>query len=720
MTPDRTISPSWIFWMGLAVFGLAVGIGAPEVARSLFSAGGLLPHGVCYSWLPGLVWLHVVSDVMIGLAYFSIPVALVYFVRRRADLPFNWLFVLFGVFIVACGATHWMDVWTLWQPHYWLSGTVKAVTAAASVPTAIATVMLIPHALAIPSTAQLRSARDALEAEVVERRRVEEALRRTQAELEERVAIRTAELQASREALRQSNAVLDTLFEQSPIGLGLWDRQCRYVRVNRALAEINGVPAEAHIGRRLDEVLPDMDPAVTAAFRAVLDTGAPILQHEVSGVTPAYPGRLRHWLVNYFPVRVGDAIDLAGATCDEITDRKEAEAERARLLAEAESARADAERANRSKDVFLATLSHELRTPLQAMLGWVQLVESGRLDERETRRAVERIGYNVRAQARLINDLLDVSRIVTGKLRLAIEAVDPVAVIDSAIDTLRPAAEAKAIGVTRATAAPVPRMAADPDRLRQVVVNLLSNAIKFTPEAGSVEIAVTAGARELEIAVRDNGEGIEAELLPLVFERFTQGRSPHEQGLGLGLGLAIVRNLVELHGGTVRAASGGPGQGATFVVRLPIGNVPAMSDGGADPAAAAGEQPLRGLRILVVEDADDARETLVGGLAEAGAVVDGAADAAAAVERVAALRPTVLVSDIGLPAEDGYALLARLRALGHDLPAIAVTAFGTNEDRDRALAAGFAEHLTKPVSLGELVRAIKRAVRTPRGQGGTA
>jgi signal transduction histidine kinase/CheY-like chemotaxis protein len=467
------------------------------------------------------------------------------------------------------------------------------------------------------------------------------------------------------------------------------------------------VPAEAHIGRRLDEVLPGMDRSVMEAFRAVLESGAPILQQEVAGVTPAEPGRLRHWLVNYFPVRVGDAIDLAGATCDEITDRKEAETERTRLLAVAEAARADAERANQSKDVFLATLSHELRTPLQAMLGWVQLLDTGRLGEAQQRRAIERIGYNVRAQAQLINDLLDVSRIVTGKLRLAIEPVDPAAVIEAAIDTLRPAAEAKEIRVSRVADGPVPRIAADPDRLRQVVVNLLSNAIKFTPDAGVVEVGLKVEGRELEISVRDNGQGIDPALLPLVFERFTQGRGPQQ---GLGLGLAIVRNLVELHRGTVHAASVGAGRGATFTVRLPIGEAAATNSRTEARAAAAG-RPLEGVRVLVVEDVDDARETLVGSLADRGAMAEGAADVAAAIERFAVAKPAVVVSDIGLPIEDGYALIARIRALGYDVPVISVTAFGTNEDRDRALAAGFAEHLTKPVGLDELVRAVQRVVR---------
>ena len=298
---------------------------------------------------PGLIRLHVISDVLIGLAYFSIPVALVYFKRKRRDLPFGWMLLLFGLFIVACGATHWMEVWTMWYPQYWLAGVVKAVTAAASVPTAIALSFLIPRALAIPSMRQLREAKDALEGEVVERRRAEIALREAQATLEQRVEERTA-----------------------------------------ALAE----------------------------------------------------------------------------------------------------AREQAEAANRLKDEFLATVSHELRSPLNSIMGWLHVLDNAAPGTTETRHAIDRIRRNVDTQARLISDLLDLSRIVTGKLRLEMRRVDPVALLEEAVQSLRAAAAAKRIDLILTAEPSGVLVAGDPDRLGQVVWNLLSNALKFTPEGGRIEVVM--------------------------------------------------------------------------------------------------------------------------------------------------------------------------------------------------------------------------------------
>jgi PAS domain S-box-containing protein len=703
--------PKWAWTGALAGTALLLPFLVPAVNRALFATNGFMPHGVCYTWAPNLLALHVVSDTLIALAYFSIPVALAYFVRKRRDLPFNWMFVLFGVFIVACGSTHAIDVWTIWHPHYWFAGMVKGLTAAASVPTAVALVFLIPHALALPSTAQLSAAKQALEEEVEVRRNAEEALRKTQAALEGRVAQRTHELAGA-------NALLDALFEQAPIGLGFWDRELRFVRLNSALAEMNGVPREAHIGRTVAEVLPEMDPAVMDAFQKVLVTGE-TLSHEVSGMTPAAPGRKRWWAVTYHQVRAGDEVQGVGAVCKEITDEKEAEVERVRLLAAEREAREEAETANRSKDEFLAAVSHELRAPLNAMVGWVHVLEHNGVADEGVRQAIERIGRNARLQAKLVDDLLDLSRSVTGKLQIDMRRVDPAAVVKAALDTVLPAAAAKSISMSTRFDHDDVRIAADPDRLQQVIWNLVSNAIKFTPAGGTIDVSLSRVSGQLLVTVQDSGQGIDPAFLPYVFDRFRQGRS----GLGgrsqpsLGLGLAIARHLVELHGGTLQAESKGVGLGATFTVALPIAALLERTGPAASGSAlAVRTASLQNLTVLVVDDDADARQSLKILLESCGARVIVCAGARAALEVIEAQSPDVLVSDVGMPEMDGYALIAARRS--HEsargapvLPAVALTAYGRPEDRVRAFDAGFNAHLTKPVEPEELAAVIRTIVR---------
>jgi PAS domain S-box-containing protein len=711
-TVSRAAIPRWAWVSALGGGVMVLFLFVPAVNRTLFSSKGFIPHGVCYTWAPNLLALHVVSDALIALAYFSIPVALVYFVRKRRDLPFNWIFVLFGVFIVACGSTHAMDVWTIWYPQYWLSGTVKALTAAASVPTAVALVFLIPHALAIPSVTELRAAKQALEDEVEVRGKAEEALRHAQAVLESRVAERTREL-------ARVNALLDALFDQAPIGLGFWDRELRYVRLNAALAEINGVPRAAHIGKTVKEVLPEMDPAVMDAFCKVLATGETI-NHEVSGMTPAAPGRKRWWAVTYHQVRAGDEVQGVGAVCKEITEAKEAEAERVRLLGAEREAREEAEAANRSKDEFLAAVSHELRAPLNAMVGWVNVLEHTGVADHEVRQAIERISRNARLQAKLVDDLLDLSRSVTGKLQLDVRSIDPASVVRAAIDTVLPAADAKSIHIATDFQHAGVRIAADPDRLQQVVWNLVSNAIKFTPPGGNIEVTLNRVGNQLRFTVKDSGQGIDAAFLPFVFDRFRQGRSVtgSRSQPSLGLGLAISRQLVELHGGTLQAESPGLGLGATFTASFPIAALIERPGAVRLGEAANKSMPiLQNLTVLIVEDDRDARESLKVMLESYGARVVECESAAAALSALDAERPNVLVSDIGLPEMDGYALIGARRsqeaAVGAPpLPAIALTAFGRTEDRVRALDAGFQAHLVKPVEPEELAAVIRSLIRS--------
>ena len=403
--------------------------------------------------------------------------------------------------------------------------------------------------------------------------------------------------------------------------------------------------------------------------------------------------------------------ELSRANADlahEVEERKKVEAERTAALARERDA-------NRLKDEFLATLSHELRTPLNAVLGWTRLLRSTAIDSKTQARALESIERNAHAQTRLIEDLLEISRIVTGKLRIQVRDVDLAAILDAAIEVVQPAAAARRIELAAEVQVRPARTSGDPDRLQQVVWNLLSNAVKFTPEGGRVSVRLTDG-NGYHLTVADTGQGIDTRFLPHVFEPFRQadGSTSREHG-GLGLGLAIARQLVELHGGTIEARSDGRGHGATFEVYLPSvlapsASLPHREPEAALPVAAADPALLRDLRVLVVDDEEDARELLQTTLTHYGAAVTTAPTAVAALDAIDRLRPDVLLSDIGMPYEDGYSLIHRLRqrppGRGGLTPAIAITAYASSQDRAAALAAGFQAHLAKPFDAAQLAALV--------------
>ena len=397
--------------------------------------------------------------------------------------------------------------------------------------------------------------------------------------------------------------------------------------------------------------------------------------------------------------------------------------ERQQLLASERLARAEAERTSELKDEFLATLSHELRTPLSAILGWSMILRHRRADERELDHGLLTIERNARVQTKLIEDLLDMSRISSGKVRLDIQPIDPQVFVEAAIETVKPAADAKGIRLERALDASAGPIFGDPSRLQQVVWNLLSNAIKFTPKNGSVRVVLDRAASHVEIRVTDTGIGIRPEFIPYVFERFRQADASTTRTYGgLGLGLAIVKNLVELHGGTVGATSDGEGKGATFAVRLPVTAVPRAEARTERWLPSAHESvhndfrlcDLSGIRVLVVDDEPDARDLIRRVLADCNAEVLTAESAIEALRLVEEERPHVLVSDVGMPDMDGYDLLKRVRSLGENrggrIPAVALTAFARSEDRTRALRAGFLVHVSKPVEPSELIATIASVV----------
>jgi signal transduction histidine kinase/ActR/RegA family two-component response regulator len=503
---------------------------------------------------------------------------------------------------------------------------------------------------------------------------------------------------ADRQRFRALENISDSFFSLDP--------EWRIVYANRNfLANYSRGRAEEVIGRSIWEIYPEMAGTdIEMRYRRAMETRVPEVFEMRSYLSP-----------RWFRIVMEPTED--GGLSVSATDFSELKATEEVLRAakeDAERARAEAEEANRIKDQFLATLSHELRTPVNAIAGWTQILRSGQLDPEKTARALDVIERNARVQAQLIGDLLDISRIISGKLRLETRPVWPAEVVDAALAAVLPAAESKGVRVERVLDPGAGPVLADPDRLQQIVSNLLGNAVKFTPRDGRVEIRLEERNGEVRLQVSDSGQGIERDLLAHVFDSFWQAdASTTRHQSGLGLGLAIVRQLVGLHGGHVEAASEGTGLGATFTVFLPllqpqreaeILGVPV------EPALASRPSvPLSGLHLLVVEDDEATLDALTELLSLQGATVTPAASVDQALKELAKRAPDVLVSDIAMPERDGYDLIRTIRAQGHDaetLPAIAVTAFAGPEDRQRALAAGFQLHLAKPVDPRELTRLI--------------
>lgn len=406
---------------------------------------------------------------------------------------------------------------------------------------------------------------------------------------------------------------------------------------------------------------------------------------------------------------------------DQLKQLRAADEEKRQLLQSEQAARNEAERAGRIKDEFLATLSHELRTPLNAILGWAQLLTQGRDDPKTLDEGLEVIERNARVQTQIISDLLDMSRIISGKVRLDMQRVDPAAMIESAVDAVRPSADAKGVHLRVLIDSLAGPVTGDPSRLQQVVWNLVSNSIKFTPPGGKIEVRLERVNSHVEITVVDNGEGIEPAFLPHVFERFRQAdaSSTRSHG-GLGLGLSIVKQLVEMHGGSCRAKSPGVGKGSTFIVLLPV-RVTQEDEAELGPRqhphAAMGRPEdvcqdvvLKGIKVLVVDDEPDARALVKKVLEQCEAEVITAGSAAEGLEQLDRHHPDVIVSDIGMPQQDGYDFLRAVRQRGIKVPAVALTAFARAEDRLRSLHAGYQNHLSKPVEPAELIATVGSAV----------
>jgi PAS domain S-box-containing protein len=535
------------------------------------------------------------------------------------------------------------------------------------------------------------------------------------------VAREITERKRAQAEIEQSEEKYRSLLENANDIIYSHDLQGNYLTINRACEEVTGYTRKEILGglNISQVVVPEhRELAREMTMRKLTDPSPTV--YEVDIFTKDRR-RLTLEVSTRIAFRNGQPVAVEGIGRD-VTERKRIERAREELLEREQQARLELEEASRMKDEFLATVSHELRTPLTAMLGWSHLLRSGKLDEASTTHAIETIERNARSQAQLIEDLLDVSRIITGNLRLDVRPVNPNGVIEGALEAVRPAAEAKGVRLVKVLDTSIDSVFGDPTRLQQVVWNLLSNAIKFTPLGGQVSIRLERVGAYVEMLVTDTGEGINQDFLPYVFDRFRQAdaKTTRRHG-GLGLGLAIVRHLVEMHGGTVRAESPGQDQGATFRVRLPLMPVYQSSTTQEANAHAAGghnflplecPERLDGLKVLAVDDEADTREVIRAVFEQCGAKVTTASSAAEALVLLEETVPDVLISDIGMPDEDGYELIAKVRALpaerGGKIPAVALTAYARAEDRLRALRTGYQMHVPKPVELAELVAIVAR------------
>lgn len=543
-------------------------------------------------------------------------------------------------------------------------------------------------------------------------------------ELERRVGERTSALESSTASLRESEERFRNMADHAPVMVWVTESNGSTSYLSKSWYEFTGESLQPGSELcRMEVVHPEDRPRVQAALaEAGKNRGTLRIEYRMRGPESQY-----RWVIDSATPRFStggtDFLGHIGSIMD-ITERKEVEEERILLLESERAARNEAERLTRMKDEFLATLSHELRAPLTAILGWAQLLRLRQLDEKQMDKGLEIVERNALAQSHLVDDLFEINRVATGKIRLDLQPVEMNGILDSSIETIRPTAHQKKIVVQKNASVPKLTVLGDPGRLQQIFRNLLSNAVKFTPPGGRVNVDLLARETWVEVTVTDSGIGIEPEFLPHIFDRFRQGDSSITRKFGgLGLGLTIVKHLSELHGGEVTVKSAGKDQGAIFTMRIPAAegagetvrplSSPYIPDGGQSELLS-----LKGLKILSVDDEEDTRSFIQRVLEEAEATVVSASSAQEALKLFQSQRPDLLVCDISMPGMDGYELIKAIRCLdvhqGATVPAVALTAFARHEDELNALHAGYHLHMAKPVEPFKLVAMISRLIKAKK------
>lgn len=654
----------------------------------MFDSSHFMPHGHCYLWMPQILWLHVISDGLIALAYFSIPLALIYFIRKRKDLTFKWVFVLFGLFIFSCGLTHIASIYTIWIPNYGAEGLIKAVTAAVSLATAVFLWPIIPKALKLPSP----------EVFAKKNKELEDLTKNLERKVAETVgdSIRLAQI------VSHSH---DAIFSKTLDG--------KILSWNKSAERIFGFTSEEMIGQSVFKIVPE------SKIKEEKDT----LKKISSGIDSEPFESIRKCkdgseiLVNCSISPIQDSsgnIIGASSIMRDITAKKQLDKKLSDTTEILKERNEQLVNINTAKDEFIANLSHELRSPLNIIIGYSELMNNFKPESLEYKSAVDVIKRNAETQLHLIEDLLDMSRIISGKFSVSVKEANIDDIINSSIKAIEFSAKNKNITILIETESSEKTLICDQERIQQVLWNLLTNAVKFTDRGGSITLKSGRENGNFIFEIRDTGRGISQTDLPHVFDRLWQSSQGREKNSGLGLGLRITKDLVEAHGGHISAYSDGEGKGSTFKVSLPI---KAVSINENVPNIVSPQTRLKGMTILVVDDSEDALHLVRLVLESVGAKVVTAVDGAEALEIVRKNNIQLIVSDINMPIMDGFAFMENTRRVESEKgikanrPAIALTARTGPGEKERAYKAGYQLHMVKPVKPDVLVENILAVIK---------
>jgi len=674
-----------------------------ELFKRFFSTDGFMPHGMCYEWKPGIIWLNVVSDGLITLAYYSIPLTLIYFVQKRRDLKFSWIYICFAMFIVACGTTHAMEIWNIWHPVYWLSGSIKALTAAISVMTAVQLVYLVPTALKLPSPESLE-----------EKNRILSAL--------------TRELAASQARLQ---SVLAAATETAIVAC---DPDGLITVFNSGAERLLGYTAEEVVGKHTPAIFHLKSEMEQRGRELTEELGRPVEGFAVFGTKAKAPdGKPEERLWTYVrkdgshvlvQLTVSAARDANGNIIGSVGISKDYTAVK-QYNDQLQEAKERAELADRAKSDFLATMSHEIRTPMNGVIGMTELLLDTPLDA-EQRNLAETIRSSGESLLRLINDILDFSKIEAGEMPLEELDFDLRALVEATAKMMAIQAQAKGIALVSSVAPELPTgLRGDPGRVRQVLMNLLGNAIKFTKN-GEVAVRVTVEAQEetnvlVRLEVKDTGPGISRETQARLFKPFVQADSSTSRKYGgTGLGLAICKRLAESMNGGIGVEST-PGHGSTFWVTLkfsrPAGTTFFARFGSTQSLTApADPTPHRPERVLLAEDNVVNQQVALGNLRKLGYQADIATSGFEVLEATARQSYDIILMDCQMPELDGYHVTREIRqreGKSRHTYIIAMTAHAMVGDREKCLAAGMDDYLSKPLNRGELRAALRRGAPGP-------